>query len=68
MAYLKYGTHHYIVKVKGYAPKEGTATVGHGETTTMNIALESVMGTLSIRPTTSGATIKINGQTKGTNN
>lgn len=43
-------------------------TVGHGETTTMNIALESVMGTLSIRPTTSGATIKINGQTKGTGN
>ncbi|MDE5784648.1 MAG: PEGA domain-containing protein [Prevotella sp.] len=66
--FFKYGTHRYIVKAEGYAPKEGTVTIGRGETTTVTIALESVMGTLSIRPTTGGATIKINGQTKGTGN
>lgn len=66
--FFKYGMHRYIVKAEGYAPKEGTVTIGRGETTTVTIALESVMGTLSIRPTTGGATIKINGQTKGTGN
>ena len=68
MTYLKYGSHHYIVEAEGYAPKEGTVTISHGEKTMVNIMLESIMATLTVRPVTSEATVRINGQKKGMGN
>ena len=67
-AYLEYGNYHYTIEAEGYAPQEGTATIRRGDNTTVNIRLESVMANLAVHSETSGATIKINGQEKGTGN
>lgn len=68
MTFLKYGTHSYAVEAEGYAPAQGTAVVGKDGNTTIQVHLESIMAMLIVKTETEGATIKINGQAKGTGN
>ena len=68
MTFLKYGTHNYAVEAEGYAPAQGTAVVGKDGNTTIQVHLKSIMATLMVTTETKGATIKINGQAKGTGN
>ena len=68
MTFLKYGTHSYAVEAEGYASAQGTAVIGKDGNTTIQVHLESIMATLMVTTETEGATIKINGQAKGTGN
>ncbi|MCH5319667.1 MAG: PEGA domain-containing protein [Paramuribaculum sp.] len=65
-SFLKYGTHHYSVEAEGYDKAEGEATVAKGESTEMNVKLESIAGRLIVECQTPGATITLNRQKKGT--
>lgn len=65
MESLKYGKHHYVVKADGYVSQEDTVTISAEKKTIVNITLEPVMVTITVKSATDDATIKIDGQTKG---
>ena len=62
---LTAGTHSLSVTAPGYASVEETVTIG-SEKVTRNIALRSVMPTLTVTATTPGTEIYINDERKGT--
>ena len=62
---LNAGTHSLSVTAPGYASVEETVTIG-SEKVTRNIALRSVMPTLTVTATTPGTEIYINDERKGT--
>ena len=66
MTYLKYGSHDYSVEASGYDPQSGTVNVVRGDKITVPVHLSSIMGSLSITTGTSGASIIVNGEKKGT--
>ena len=66
MTYLKYGSHDYSVEASGYDSQSGTVNVVRGDKITVPVRLSSIMGSLSITTGTSGASIMVNGEKKGT--
>lgn len=66
MAFVPYGPHEYAVEAIGYRPESGSANVVRGENTPVTVRLQSTKASLSVDTETTGATIKINGQIKGT--
>ena len=66
MTYLKYGSHDYSVEASGYDPQSGTVNIVRGDKITVPVRLSSIMGSLSITTGTSGASIMVNGEKKGT--
>lgn len=66
MKFLKYGRHTYSIEAEGYEPITGEVEITPDGKTVKELALKSLMATLTVLPQTPGCTIEIDGEVKGT--
>jgi hypothetical protein len=63
---ISVGSHTLVLKKSGYNDYSTTVTVSSGTTTSISPTLTATPGSISVRSTPSGATIVLDGMTKGT--
>lgn len=66
MKFLKYGRHTYSIEAEGYDPLTGEVEITPEGKTVKELALKSLMATLTVLPQTPGCVIEIDGEVKGT--
>lgn len=64
--FLQYGSYVVSVEAAGYIPETRTVNINREASTNLTLQLQSVMATLSVNTSTSGASIIINGKQKST--